>query len=127
MKALAAQTAQATGEISEQISGIQLATHEAVEAIRDIGDTIGRMSGISATIASAVEEQSAATQEISRNVNDAALGAARVTSNIAEVEQGASGAGSAAGRVLDSAKLLSAESLRLKREVESFLSSVRAA
>ncbi|MCK1395712.1 methyl-accepting chemotaxis protein [Bradyrhizobium sp. 1] len=127
VKALAEQTAKATGEISQQICGIQTATQEAVGAIRDIGDTIGRMSEISATIASAVEEQSAATHEISRNVQDAALGAAQVTSNILEVQRGASETGSASGRVLDAAQLLSAESFRLKREVESFLASVRAA
>src|SRR6185437_1714945 len=59
VKALAEQTAKATGEISQQISGIQAATQESVTAIKEIGDTIGRMSEIAATIAAAVEEQGA--------------------------------------------------------------------
>lgn len=64
----------ATGEISQQIFSIQTATQESVGAIKDIGDTIRRMSEISSTIASAVEEQGAATKEISRNVPRAAEG-----------------------------------------------------
>ena len=74
VKALAEQTAKATGEISQQISGIQSATEDSVGAIKEIGDTIGRMSEISSTIAAAVEEQGAATQEISRNIQHAAAG-----------------------------------------------------
>jgi methyl-accepting chemotaxis protein len=69
VKALAEQTAKATGEISQQISGIQSATQDSVSAIKEIGDTIGKMSEIASTIASAVEQQGAATQEISRNVH----------------------------------------------------------
>jgi methyl-accepting chemotaxis protein len=68
VKALAEQTAKATGEIGQQITGIQSATHESVGAIKEISGTIERLSEISSTIAAAVEEQGAATQEISRNV-----------------------------------------------------------
>src|SRR6185312_15692244 len=93
VKALAEQTAKATGEISQQIAGIQNATHESVGAIKEIGDTIGKMSEIASTIAAAVEEQGAATQEISRNVQRAALGTAQVSSNIAEVHRGANETG----------------------------------
>ena len=127
VKALAEQTAKATGEISQQISGIQAATQESVGAIKEIGDTIGRMSEIAATIAAAVEEQGAATQEISRNVQQAANGTQQVSSNIADVQRGASETGSASAQVLGAAKSLSGESDRLKREVGKFLSSVRAA
>jgi methyl-accepting chemotaxis protein len=127
VKALAEQTAKATGEISQQISGIQAATQDSVGAIKEIGDTIGRMSEIASTIASAVEEQGAATQEISRNVQQAAHGTQQVSSNIAEVQRGASETGSASSQVLTAAKSLSGESSRLKREVSKFLSSVRAA
>ena len=127
VKALAEQTAKATGEISQQISGIQAATQELVGAIKEIGDTIGRMSEIAATIAAAVEEQGAATQEISRNVQQAANGTQQVSSNIADVQRGASETGSASAQVLTAAKSLSGESDRLKREVGKFLSSVRAA
>jgi methyl-accepting chemotaxis protein len=127
VKALAEQTAKATGEISQQISGIQAATQESVGAIKEIGDTIGRMSEIAATIAAAVEEQGAATQEISRNVQQAANGTQQVSANIADVQRGASETGSASAQVLGAAKSLSGESDRLKREVGKFLSSVRAA
>ncbi|MFG3597319.1 methyl-accepting chemotaxis protein [Bradyrhizobium sp. RDI18] len=127
VKALAEQTAKATGEISQQISGIQAATQESVGAIKEIGDTIGRMSEIAATIAVAVEEQGAATQEISRNVQQAANGTQQVSANITDVQRGASETGSASAQVLSAAKSLSGESDRLKREVGKFLSSVRAA
>ena len=74
VKALAEQTAKATGEIGQQIAGIQAATQESVNAIREISGTIEKLSEISSTIAAAVEEQGAATQEISRNVQQAAHG-----------------------------------------------------
>jgi len=127
VKALAEQTAKATGEISQQISGIQAATQESVGAIKEIGDTIGRMSEISSMIASAVEQQGAATQEISRNIQHAAHGTQRVSSDIADVEHGAAETGSASAQVHAAAKSLSTESNRLKLEVGKFLDSVRAA
>jgi methyl-accepting chemotaxis protein len=95
VKALADQTAKATGDISQQIAGIQNAIHGSVSAIREIGDTIGRMSEISSTIAAAVEEQGAATQEISRTVQQAAQGTMQVSSNITDVQRGAGETGSA--------------------------------
>jgi methyl-accepting chemotaxis protein len=127
VKALAEQTAKATGEISQQISGIQSATQESVNAIKEIGDTIGRMSEISSTIAAAVEEQGAATQEISRNVQQAANGTTQVSNNIGDVQRGVSEAGSASSQVLTAAQSLSGQSSRLKLEVGKFLHSVRAA
>ena len=127
VKALAEQTAKATGEISQQISGIQAATQESVGAIKEISDTIGRMSEISSTIAAAVEEQGAATQEISRNIQQAAQGTQQVSSNITDVQHGATETGSASAQVHSSAKSLSSESNRLKLEVGKFLDSVRAA
>ncbi|MBR0750576.1 HAMP domain-containing protein [Bradyrhizobium jicamae] len=127
VKALAEQTAKATGEISQQISGIQAATQESVGAIKAIGDTISRMSEIASAVAAAVEEQGAATQEISRNVQQAAHGTQQVSTNIADVQRGASETGSASAQVLTAARSLSGESSRLKREVGQFLSSVRTA
>ncbi|KJC41480.1 chemotaxis protein [Bradyrhizobium sp. LTSP885] len=127
VKALAEQTAKATGEISQQISGIQAATQDSVLAIKEIGDTIGRMSEISSTIAAAVEEQGAATQEISRNIQNAAQGTVQVSGNIAEVQRGAGETGAASAQVHSSAQLLSRDSNRLKLEVARFLDGVRAA
>jgi methyl-accepting chemotaxis protein len=127
VKALAEQTAKATGEISQQITGIQAATQDSVAAIKEIGDTIGRMSEIASTIASAVQEQGTATQEISRNVQQAAQGTRQVSSNIADVRRGAGETGSASAQVFSSAQSLSRDSNRLKLEVGKFLNSVRAA
>jgi methyl-accepting chemotaxis protein len=127
VKALAEQTAKATGEIGQQIAGIQAATQESVGAIREISGTIEKLSEISSTIAAAVEEQGAATQEISRNVQQAAQGTQQVSSNITDVQRGASETGSASAQVLSAAQSLSGDSNRLKLEVGKFLSSVRAA
>jgi methyl-accepting chemotaxis protein len=127
VKALAEQTAKATGEIGQQITGIQAATHESVNAIKEISSTIERLSEISSTIAAAVEEQGAATQEISRNVQQAAQGTHQVSANITDVQRGATETGSASTQVLSAAKALSGDSSRLKVEVSKFLESVRAA
>jgi methyl-accepting chemotaxis protein len=127
VKALAEQTSKATDEISQQIQGIQSATQESVGAIREIGNTIGRMSEIASAIAAAVEEQGAATQEIARNVQRAAQGTQQVSSNITDVQHGASRTGSESSQVLSAARSLSSESNRLKLEVSKFLSAVRAA
>ena len=127
VKALAEQTAKATGEIGQQISSIQGATQESVGAIKEISGTIERLAEIASTIAAAVEEQGAATQEISRNVQQAAHGTQQVSSNITDVQRGASETGSASAQVLSSAQSLSADSNRLKLEVGKFLESVRAA
>src|SRR4051794_4098579 len=124
---LAEQTAKATGEISQQINGIQAATQESVGAIREIGQTISRMSEIASAIAAAVEEQGAATQEISRNVQLAARGTQQVSANIVDVERSATQTGSSSSQVLSAAKSLSTESSRLQVTVDKFLSNVRAA
>jgi methyl-accepting chemotaxis protein len=127
VKSLAEQTAKATGEIGQQINSIHSAMNDSVVAIKDISATIGKMSEISATIASAVEEQGAATQEISRSIQHAAEGTRKVRTNIGDVQRGASETSSASSQVLSSARLLSKESSRLRAEVEKFLQTVRAA
>ena len=127
VKALAEQTAKATGEIGQQVSGIQAATQESVTAIQAISGTIEKLSEISSTIAAAVEEQGTATREISRNVQQAAQGTQQVSVNITDVQRGASETGSASSQVLSAAQSLSGDSNRLKLEVGKFLNSVRAA
>ena len=127
VKALAEQTAKATGEIGQQIANIQTATEHSVGAIKDISHTIERLSEISSTIAAAVEEQGAATQEISRNVQQAAAGTHQVSSNITDVQRGASETGSSSSQLLSAAQSLSGDSNRLKLEVGKFLDTVRAA
>ncbi|HXI08301.1 MAG: methyl-accepting chemotaxis protein [Bradyrhizobium sp.] len=127
VKALAEQTAKATGEIGQQVSGIQSATGESVTAIAEISRTIERFSEVSSAIAAAVEQQGAATQEISRNVQHASQGTQEVSSNITEVQRSAVETGSASSQVLAAAKMLAGDSTRLKDEVRSFLAAVRAA
>ena len=127
VKALAAQTAKATDEIGKQILGMQSATQESVDAIKEIGAVILQISDVSGVIAAAGEEQGAATREIARNVQMASDGAGRVGSAIADVHQGAADTGSASGQVLSSAQSLSNQASQLKLEVESFLASIRAA
>jgi methyl-accepting chemotaxis protein len=127
VKALAEQTAKATGEIGQQITGIQAATQESVAAIRGIGSTISRLSEIAAAIAAAVEEQGTATQEIARNVQQAAKGAQQASTNVGEVERGAAETGASSSQLLSAAQTLSRDSSRLKLEVGKFLSAVRAA
>jgi len=127
VKNLANQTAKATEEIAGQIAAIQETTQGVVGAIRGIGGTIGEISEISATIASAVEEQRAATQEIARNVQEAARGTQEVTANIEGVKQASADTGAAATQVLGTAASLSQQSEALSAEVRSFLSGVKAA
>jgi methyl-accepting chemotaxis protein len=127
VKALAEQTAKATDEIGNQIAGMQAATRDSVAAIREIGSTITLISEISSTITAAVEQQGAATQEISRNIQSAARRSNEVATSITDVSRGASDTGSASSQVLSSAQMLSTESTRLKTEVQNFLLTVRAA
>ena len=127
VKALAEQTSRATGEIGQQITGIQGATEESVGAIKEISAIIEKLSEISSTIAAAVEEQGAATQEISRNVQQAAQGTQQVSSNITDVQRGAGETGTASSQLLAAAQSLSGDSNRLKSEVGKFLDTVRAA
>ncbi len=127
VKALAAQTAKATEEIGTQINQMQSATQQSVSAIKEISTTIGQISEISTVIAAAVEEQGAATQEIARNVQQAAQGAIQVGDSIADVGRGAANTEAAAEQVHGFARSLSNEGNHLKLEVERFLATVRAA
>ena len=121
VKSLASQTAKATGDISAQISSIQSATSNAVTAIKGIGDTISRVNEIATAIASAVEEQGAATQEIARNVQEAAAGTQEVSSNITEVQKAATQTGESSNQVLEAAGELSKQAEALQAEIEKFL------
>lgn len=127
VKNLAGQTAKATEDIGVQIAAMQSVTNEAVTAIRNIGETIGKISQISTTIASAVEEQSAAMQEIARNVEQAASGTKEVTRNIDGVSQAASQTGQSAHEVFDATQLLTKSAGDMKTQIDQFLRNVKAA
>jgi ABC-type transporter Mla subunit MlaD len=127
VKALAAQTAKATGEIAGQIAAIQDATRESVAAIKEIGATIGKISDISTAISAAVEEQGATTSEIARNVQQVAAGSRDISHHITDVNEGASETGAASAQVLAAARELAVQSARLNSQVDDFIATVRAA
>ncbi len=127
VKSLATQTGKATEDIAAQVAAIQQATRTAVSEIKGVGSVIVEISQISTSIASAVEEQGAATQEITRNTLEAARGTQEAAANIAGVGRGAAQTGEAAGQVLSAAGELNAASERLRAEVDTFLAGIRAA
>src|ERR1700726_4006651 len=127
VKTLAGQTAKATEEISAHIVNMQRATGESVNAIKAIGLTIERISGITTSISSAVEQQGTATQSIAEGVQAAASGTLDIADNIERVAKNARETGTTSGLMLKSAQELSDVSTHLKDEVEKFLDSVRAA
>ena len=127
VKALANQTSKATEEIGAQIGAIQTEANGMVNAIQGIGQTIARINEIATTIAAAVEEQGAATQEIARNVQQAAAGTNEVSANIGGVTKAAEEAGHGAEQVLGAANELSQQSAVLSREIDSFITTIRAA
>ena len=127
VKNLATQTAKATEEIGGQITRMQEETKGAVGAIHNISRTIGKINEVSTAISSAVEEQGAATGEISRNVQQAAAGTQEVSSNITGVTQAAGETGHAANEVLNAAQQLREQSDTLRGSVERFLAEVKAA
>ena len=127
VKSLANQTAKATDEISNHITGMQGATQESVAAIKEIGGTIGQISEIAATIATAVEQQGSATQEIARSVQNVAQGTEKTAASVMQVNRGATQTGTASEEVLTSARSLSAESTRLREELDRFMTNIRAA
>jgi methyl-accepting chemotaxis protein len=112
VKTLATQTARATEEISQQIRSIQQASQTAAGSINEIGEVISRVNGISVSISSAVEEQSAATRE--------------VASNIAGVTAAAESTGRSSGEMLQLASTLADQAGNLEERVERFLATVRA-
>jgi methyl-accepting chemotaxis protein len=126
VKSLANQTASATGEISQQVAGIQEATKESVAAIQEIAQTITSMNEIAALVASAVEQQGAATSEIARNIQEASRGTQEVSRNIGGVTEAASSTGDIASQVLTAAAL-STQAEDLGRQVDLFFTAMKAA
>ena len=127
VKSLAGQTAKATDEIRAQIEAIQSVSGQTVGAIKHIAGIVGRISEVSSAIASAVEEQGAATRDITRNVHEAAGGTGRVQAGMAEVSQAAEQAGGVARQVQESGRELADQAALLRRHVEAFLQGVKAA
>jgi methyl-accepting chemotaxis protein len=126
VKGLANQTARATEEIGTKISEMQVATESSVHAVQRIGQTIGQINDISTGIASAVEEQGAATKEIARNVQQASAGTAEVSANVVGISEAAADTGRTATRVRSASDKIGGEVRTLRAEVATFLSDLKA-
>jgi methyl-accepting chemotaxis protein len=127
VKSLASQTAKATEEISEQISDIQKVAGEAIDAIKRIGGIIGEVNEVATAIAAAVQEQGAATQEITRSTQFAAQGTKNVSDNIIGVKADADASAAAADDVKTASETLETQSQQLGHQVTDFLGKIRAA
>ena len=120
VKELAKQTAKATEEISERIEAIQADTKGAVKAIAEISTIIGQINEISNTIASGVEEQTATTSEMGRNLTEASAGVSEIARNINGVATAAQSTSQGAGDVQKAARGLSETAAQLQALVENF-------
>jgi methyl-accepting chemotaxis protein len=120
VKELAKETAKATEDISRKIEAIQTDTKAAVDAIASISGVINQINDISGTIATAVEEQNATTNEMSRNVSEAAQGSGEITSNIAGVAEAAESTTRGATDTQKASQKLVETSEQLRRLVEKF-------
>lgn len=120
VKDLAKKTAKATEEIGQRIGAIQNDTREAVSAIDEIGKVIGQINEISTTIAGALEEQAATTNEISRNVAEAAKGTSEVAQSIGGVVTASKGTAEGAANVLSASKSLAKMGSELASMVSRF-------
>ncbi len=127
VKSLASQTAKATEDISEQISDIQKVAGEAIDAIKGIGSIIGEVNEVATAIAAAVQQQGAATQEITRSTQYASQGTKNVSDSITGVKSDADSAATAADDVKRASKSLETQSQQLGHQVTQFLGKIRAA
>jgi methyl-accepting chemotaxis protein len=127
VKALAGQTGKATEEIGQQIVAMQEISRQSVAAITEIQATINEIDSVSSAISAAVEQQSATTREISRSTGEAAIGTRDVTHHITDVQREASETGEAANQVVNASGELGRQAEHLRKQVDSFLATLRAA
>lgn len=127
VKALAAQTAKATEEISNQISGVQAGTGRAVTAIGAISSIMTEINGFASTISAAVNQQGSATDEIARNIQDAATGTQSVSRNVTGTAGWIAETNRSASEVLDAAEKLTSHADALQMSINRFLGNVSAA
>ncbi len=125
VKALANQTATATEEITGQVRTIQDATGNTVALMENIAGLINRLNEIAASVASAVEEQTAATREISYSAQQASTGAENVKENIEAVSEAATETGSVSGEVFNASERLLAETDQISQQIQSFLAKIQ--
>lgn len=127
VKELANQTAKATENIGDQIKDIQNETDSAVLSIREILEIMQNVSVSTSAIVAAVEEQGAATAEISRNIHEVASGASTVSESIQNVTQATVETENSVGTILDAVHNVTGETDELNKVVDEFLGEVAAA
>ncbi|MGL4440858.1 MAG: methyl-accepting chemotaxis protein [Bosea sp. (in: a-proteobacteria)] len=127
VKALAGQTAKATSEIAAIVGGIRTVTEQTISAVNGMTRTIADMDQIASAISAAVEEQSITARDMADSVRETARGAQEVSHNIVGVRQASQATGSAAAQVLSASGDLNGQSEMLRREIDTFLQSVRTA
>ncbi|HEY2528371.1 MAG TPA: methyl-accepting chemotaxis protein [Xanthobacteraceae bacterium] len=127
VKTLAAQTEKSTGEITRQISSIEVTTSSVVAAMNTIAGIIGQIDENANEISVAVQQQDVVSKEIARSANAAAERTREVSASVAQVSDAAIKTGQVAAAVLNAGSELAAKSGRLRAEVERFLARVRVA
>ena len=125
VKSLANQTAKATEEISKQIARVQGVANEAIGAIREIGGTISTIEETSTAVAAAVEEQSAVTREITRNVTEAATGTLSVSENAMTARATAERTNAEAAQIADAASQLTHQAGDLQKRLDVFIGKIK--
>jgi methyl-accepting chemotaxis protein len=126
VKALAEQTAKATSEIGQNVSLIQTSTRNAVDAVREIGHAVNNINEVTSNIAGAVDQQDAATREISANAQSAAEGNETLVANIGSLRDAIGETSKAATSVLAASSDLTSTAETLSSEVDKFFHNLRA-
>ncbi|MEL6488128.1 MAG: methyl-accepting chemotaxis protein, partial [Pseudomonadota bacterium] len=126
VKELAMQTSRATEQVAEQIRAMQDTTGASVTALRSIAEQVKELERTAVSIASAVDQQSVAGQDLARSIDMAARGTEQVSGHIADVRELSLSTGAAAGQVLTSANDLDQQAATLNAQVRAFLAKVRA-
>jgi methyl-accepting chemotaxis protein len=125
VKSLAEQTARATQEIAQHVTGIQTSTSTAVASVKEVGVAMRRIDEVTTAIASAVEQQGAATREISQNVQMAAAGTHTLATSISTVNDAIGEANRSADQVLDASGKVSTAASTLAEQVKQFFITLR--
>ena len=125
VKELAAQTSRATEEVAEQIRSIQLSTSNSVKALRTVGDQVKELETTAISIATAVDQQSVAGQDLARSIDRAARSTDEVSGHVDQVRETALANGVAASQLLNSATELEGQAGTLRSQVDFFLEAVR--
>jgi len=125
VKELAAQTSRATEKVAQQIREMQDSTSDSALALRSIGNQVQQLETTAISIASAVDQQSVAGQDLARSIDLAARGSGEVSASIGNVRESSLATGAAASQVLNSATDLENQAATLRTQVDMFLQRIR--